>query len=289
MLVPFAIITPIASFTDFFATIPGVDISRLTESYWDMLKQNPELGSLYTSILLFAGPIILSFLIFWYLWIQRDKEEVMLAIYARAMDVHQWLQKWTEVTQADYPKEYKAITLKARRTFKKLDRLLLMENRKNWRWWYSVYLTYFYFLNGPKLSAFREIKVDPPSEHWPTPEDLSNGFDRRDLKIAKNALDFSSAFTDGAKAWAGHEFMYHTLFGSIFTGMMAVIAGAACVLLTLRCTGAWSRSVLVSLTCSLILGWLIGYFWQCTENIIKKIRPASANINLDAARAAAES
>jgi MFS family permease len=257
-----AVLLPVSFFTDVLADVLGAALSSLGEGYRASLEANPKPLVVLSVTLVFGGPILIFFLLFWYLWLQRNKQQVMLAIYAKAMDVHGWLERWTQVPQDGLPSQLKSLAPKALKSYRKIDRLLAMQHKRNWRCWYSLYLVLFYFFNAPKLSAFREVRVEPPPEEWPDPHLLTGSASGNQVDIARNAVAFSESFADGAKAWTGHEFLMHTLIGTVFGGLMAGILGGVLVLFIIRNTGPWTSQLLVGLTFSVAVGLVAAYFWQ---------------------------
>lgn len=275
--VSFVIIAPLACLTDLFRGIPWPVFSLLTRSYWSALDANPKFWDLYTLVAFLAGAVVGVFLLFWFLWIQRNKQETMLSIYARSTDVYAWLRKWTELPGEELPAELKKLTSTAQRLFRKLDRLLCMDDRDNWRWWYTFYLTIFWFLNGPKLLAFRGVRVEPPPEAWPTPGELIDRLDSEDIALATNALEFSEGFVAGAKAWTGHCFMMETVVGTIFTGILAVLVGCGCAIALAWYGAAWMRPLFPALTFSVAVGLVAGYLWQRISSVVGKGTPTKSS------------
>jgi len=262
-LVIFVILTPLAYFTDLFTGIlqsMGAELVKTTENA-DSANASSAIAPVAVAIV-FAGPILILFLVFWHLWIQRNKKEVVLAIVARAKDVHDWLRAWAEAKNELLPGELRDIPTKAGRIFKKLDRVVSLDDKRNWHWWYSLYLASFYFSNAPTMKIFRDLKTDPPTELWPRPEDAVGGLDADDSKLLKNALEFSSGFADGAKAYTGLRLMMHTVVGSTMGLVLSVIVGGLLVLALIHNLGSWVGILLSSLTFSLVIGLISGFFWH---------------------------
>jgi len=269
-LVAAAVLIPLVCFTDLLAAVPGVNLSVLTKSYWTALRDNPKSSADLGAAVAFLGPILVFFLLFWYLWLQRNKEEVMLAVYARAMDVHAWLKGWVEASPDELPERLRSAAPKARRLFKKLDRLLSMAERANWRLSYSLYLVVFWFSNGPKVQAYRGVRVKPPPADWPAPSGLAHARPE-EVEIAKNALEFSEDFVDGAKAWTGMEFLLHTTVGGVFGGIMATILGWAASVAVMAAIGPVSHRILAALGPAIIVGLVAGYVWERISNLKRRM------------------
>jgi len=272
ILVAAVIILPLACFADIFSGLPSIDLSTASMDYWKSLEGRPPTSAALAAGMVFAGPILTFFLLMWYLWLQRNKEQVMLAIYAKAMDVHAWLQGWALAPQSALPERAGTVASRAAKLFRKLDRLLSMQYRRNWRLWYSLYLVVFYVFNAPKLSAFREVRVEPPPEDWPTPNTLAHGRQERKLDLTQNAMEFTSAFVDGAKAWAGLEFLLHTMNCCVFGGMMAAVLGGVTAMAIMANTGLWTRQLLLALTFSVGAGLVISYLWQRVANVAERVQ-----------------
>ena len=272
ILVAAAVLLPLAYFTDILTGLPSIDLSVVDVSYWKSLEGTPQPPAVLTLVLVFAGPILIFFLLLWYLWLQRNKEQVMLAIYAKAMDVHAWLQEWALAPQSELPERARTVASRAGKIFRKLDRLLSMQHRRNWRLWYSLYLVLFYFFNASKLSAFREVRVEPPPEEWPPPDSLATGASRDQVDLVENAVAFSDSFVDGAKAWTGLEFFLHTMIGCVFGGMLAAILGGATAVAIVANTGPWTRELLLALTFSVGAGFVASYLWQRVANIAGRMQ-----------------
>jgi len=272
VLVAAVVLLPLVYFTDILTGFPSIDLSVVDLGYWKSLEGHPQAPAVLTVLLVFAGPILIFFLLMWYLWLQRNKEQVMLAIYAKAMDVHAWLEGWARVPESELPERAKTVPPRARKLFRRLDRLLSMQHRRNWRLWYSLYLVLFYFFNASKLTAFREVRVEPPPEDWPTPQSFTRGHREAELDVVKNAIEFTSAFVDGAKAWTGLEFLLHTMNCCVFGGIMATILGGIIAVAIMANTALWTRQLLLALTLSVGAGLVIAYLWQRIANVTERMR-----------------
>jgi hypothetical protein len=260
VVVALAIIAPIMAFADILAGIPHVG-SALTRSYWTQPLEDGEAFNRYTYIILFAGPVCFLFFLFWHLWIQRYKAEEVLVVVAKAFKIHRWLKRWVDIPKEELPAELTRVAAKARKVFKRLDRLVSLSERDNWRPLYSGYLTVFYFSNASELPAFRDFRVDPPVEEWPKPDEAPR-LDAMDRGLLENAVEFSEHFTNGAKASTGLRFMMHTVYGSAMLVILSVVLGGILVLGLLRNLGGRIGLVLAPFTCAVVLGLVVGYAWH---------------------------
>ena len=222
-LIGWLVLIPLVCFTNVLAYIPGPDLSLATRRYWQDLARNPDNAGLSTVMFIYAGPMIIIFLVFWFLWLRKNLQEILLAAYARSFDIHAWLQKWADLSPAELPPGMKNLSRQAQRILKNLDRLVVMANSGIWSWWYCGYLPVFYIFHAPKIAAYSDVRIEPPPKLWPAPESLARSDDRDDLALAKNALDFSRCFTDGVKAWTGLEFLLHSLTGAVLLGILSVL------------------------------------------------------------------
>lgn len=156
------IVTPLVYFTNTLASIPYLG-PILTKGFWKALISNPETtGPADVPIIVFAGPACIIFMLFWNLWVQRNKWEIMLVVSASATDIHKWLGMWAQTTEQQLAGDIKTVGPRAKKLLKKLDHLLSLENREGRRFWDSLHLAIFYTFNAQKLSAFKEVKVEPP-------------------------------------------------------------------------------------------------------------------------------
>ncbi len=270
-LAAFVIITPIACFTNLLGKITQLATSGLA-TFTETSTSNPESSSsIIITVLVFAGPILIVFFLFWHLWLQRNKAEEMLVVVFRASEIHAWLREWAESEDNDLPEDLRYIHSQAGKIFRKLDRIVSMENRDNWRWWYSLYLSFSYFLNASSIQSFLEVKVEPPPELWPTPDEALDGLDRNDYRLLENATVFSDEFTRGARASTGLRFLLHTVVGATMGFILSLIIGGAFVLALIQNLGSWIGAVLLSLTFSLVVGWLAGNCWHWIYRIRGKI------------------
>jgi len=277
--VAFIIITPIVCFTDLMAWVPYMG-PLLTKSFWQSVSSAAEAApNVPAPKASLAGLVCILFMVYWYLWIQRNKQESILAVVARVQDLHRWLRNWAEVPEQQFEGDIKTMHLKFKKLFRKLDRLVALEDRRNWRWWYTVSLTIFYPLNASKITAFSDVRVEPPVDLWPTPDEASNGLDRSRRRLLQNALQFSKDFTDGAKASTGLNLTLHTIVGgSVGLVLSGFIGGAFGLWLTQK-IGVRAGQILLCLTAAVAIGLLAGYCWYWVCMIKAKYSCFGAIVN----------
>jgi hypothetical protein len=272
MAAVFVVFVPLALFTDVLGIIPDIG-AVLTSSFWRGQPTELEtIGSSAIAVAL-AGPACILMFLFWHLWIQRYKEELVLVTVAKASDIHRWLKEWAEFPKEEVPDDLRAVATKARRVFKRLDRLVSLGYRENWRPSYGLYLAFFYFSHAHELSAFQDVKVDPPVESWPGP-DRADRLNARRLDLVDNAVEFSQSFTNGAKAWTGLQIIMHTVVGTATLLVGALLLGGGFGLGLFYVLGSWAGPVLASLMCASIAGMVAGYVWYRVSLLMRRKAPA---------------
>lgn len=285
----FLIATPLVCFTDILAPFPYVG-PVLASSFWHVLSSSSESSSNPgVPLIAFAGPICIVFMLFWYLWIQRNKRESILAVVARAQDVHKWLRTWAQAPEEQSQGDLKAIRLKAQRLFRRLDRLVSLEDSRKWHSWYTVYLALFYPFNASKIMAFSDVRVEPPAECWPTPVEASDGLDSDECELLEHAMEFSGDFTDGAKASTGLNLMLHTIVGGTMGLVLSVIVGGALSMGLTHNLGVRAGQILFCLTFALAVGLLAGYCWYWVCEIRNKNSRSATTTDEDTPSTAVES
>lgn len=290
-VVAFAVLAPIASFTDVLAKLPSSVFLLATRSYWSGVAVRPASLPSVVLLLLGVGPIAACFLLWWFIWVQRNKRQSALAIFARTRDVHHWLERWGAARAEMLPDDLKEAPKQARKLSRRLGRVVAMVDPDNWRPLYVWYLTTFWFRNGPALSAYTDMRPELPVERWPLPEQLTD--DRvpseSDTRLVAQAMGYSALFTDGAKAWTGYTFFMHTMVGGVFGLMFAVISGGILTIAMLSASMPRGAPLLAAAGCAVPIGIVAGWTWQCISRIAKRRQSPNGSTAVAASPEAASS
>jgi len=260
-------IVVLAKFTSFFAIMPEVASTSLSGSYWQSLVPGRAdfLPTLLSGGQLAAvGPVLVVFVVCWYLFIRRSNSITIRQVAAKSRDIHDWLQKWSHSEEFGPPRGGASIVDRARIVFRRLDRLLSTVDPRRRTILYVVKLMLWYWPYARKIIIYQMVEddIDPPFEDWPSPAGGLQEMVPGQARVLDAALDFAAAFTNGGMAHVGHYYMYHAIWGLFLGCGLGIILGGFAAMLTIGWLGPGAGLYLSSFSLAAVAGIVPAKVWQ---------------------------